>query len=247
MTDLQFLNLDSMNSSKPATPFNTTWTLSNPLRQVKNIYIKSIELPINFLNVRNGTNTISLTYNNVVNTITLTSNQYTDINTLLTDINTNFTSNSINLAFSLNTNGYVTLNYTSGTQYYYQFQTTPLLNILGYTKNQLISRSNSLPSTATLLYNLNYDNYISLYLQNIPHNSKSVNQLCSFKIPLNAVNGVVYFNAENINFTQYITITDKNFVVDKISIAVYDKFGNTLNSSYDYSLTLAFDSYCDNC
>ena len=247
MTELHFLNLDSMYSISPSTPFNTTWTLSNPLRQVKNIYIKSIELPVNFLNIRSGTNALLFKSKGVNYAITISPKQYTDIGTLLNQINSLLAFQNFKLQFIMD-NGYVTLYPTSSIVTSYKFQNTPLLNILGFSKNQLVNVDTSLlPIPANLTYNLNYDNYISLYLQNIPHNANSVNQLCSYKIPLNAVNGVVFFNAENINFSQYITITDKNFVVDKISVVVFDKFGNQLNSTYDYSMTLAFDFYCDNC
>ena len=55
MDDLEFLNLDTVYSQN-INPFNALFTLSNPFRKVKNIYLKSIELPIAFNNIRENFN-----------------------------------------------------------------------------------------------------------------------------------------------------------------------------------------------
>ena len=48
--------------------YDCTFTLSNPLRNVQRIYLKSIELPISFNNIRasNGTNFLSSLYTAMV-------------------------------------------------------------------------------------------------------------------------------------------------------------------------------------
>jgi hypothetical protein len=249
---MEFINLDT-NYSTTTDSFNANFNLSNPLRKVEKIYLKSVELPIGFTNVRTNFNSfvisISTTATNSVyvnTTITLTNKNYTDINSLLTDINTLLTARNINLSFQLNSNNLIQIVKT-GTINRYYFTTSNLLNIiLGFTTSTALSAVNTTGATITAIRqpNLNFDNYISLFIKNIPHNSSSSNQLISFKIPLNSSGNIVYFNSENISFSQYITITDQNLVVDKLSIVVYDRFGNQLtNNGFDYSLTVGFSFY----
>ena len=148
--------------------------------------------------------------------------------------------------FELNSDNLVQI-VKKGTIYRYYFTTSNLLNIiLGFTSSTTLSAVNTTGTTLTAIRqpNLNFDNYISLFIKNIPHNSSSSNQLISFKIPLNGSGNIVYFNSENISFSQYITITDQNLVVDKLQIVVYDRFGNQLtNNGFDYSLTVGFSFY----
>jgi hypothetical protein len=179
-------------------------------------------------------------------TITLSNKNYTDIDSLLTDINMLLASRSINLSFELNSSNLVQIVKTRTINRYY-FITSNLLNIiLGFTSSTALSAVNTTGAILTAIRqpNLNFDNYISLFIKNIPHNSSSSNQLISFKIPLNGSGNIIYFNSENISFSQYITITDQNLVVDKLQIVVYDRFGNQLtNNGFDYSLTVGFSFY----
>ena len=55
MHNIQFLNFDT-NLITTSTPFDCQFILSDPLRRIKRIYLKSVELPINFLNVRTNFN-----------------------------------------------------------------------------------------------------------------------------------------------------------------------------------------------
>jgi hypothetical protein len=251
---MEFINLDT-HYSTTTDSFNANFNLSNPLRKVEKIYLKSVELPIGFTNVRTNFNSFVISISNTSygstytsTTITLTNKNYTDINSLLTDINTLLTSSNINLSFELNSDNLVQIVKT-GTINKYYFTTSNLLNIiLGFTSSTTLSTIIFTTSTVTITAirqpNLNFDNYISLFIKNIPHNSSSSNQLISFKIPLNGSGNIVYFNSENISFSQYITITDQNLVVDKLSIVVYDRFGNQLtNNGFDYSLTVGFSFY----
>jgi hypothetical protein len=248
---MEFINLDT-HYSTTTDSFNANFNLSNPLRKVEKIYLKSVELPIGFTNVRTNFNSFVITISNASgnnytsSTITLTNTNYTDIASLLTDINTLLASRSINLSFELNSSNLVQIVKT-GTINRYFFTTSNLLNIiLGFTSSTALSAINTTGTTLTAIRqpNLNFDNYISLFIKNIPHNSSSSNQLISFKIPLNGSGNIVYFNSENISFSQYITITDQNLVVDKLQIVVYDRFGNQLtNNGFDYSLTVGFSFY----
>ena len=251
MDDLEFLNLDTVYSQN-VNPFNALFTLPNPFRKVKNIYLKSIELPLAFNNVRDNINFFTINTRLVVGeaytraTIQLANKYYTDINTLLSDINTQLANNNLSAITFQISNNIVSISNPINYQYYFSSVTKLLGTILGFDSSTLpISAGGATyyNSTASRVYNLNYDNYISLYLTNIPHNSKSANLLSSFKIPLNSSGNIIYFNSENISFSQYITITDQNFVVDKLQIVVYDRFGNNIFNAFDYSMTLAFSFY----
>ena len=60
-------------------------------------------------------------------------------------------------------------------------------------------------------YNLNYDNYLNMYIYNVPNPGVQANtNLCTFKIPLNASNGVVYYLSENTGFSQYVDFSISN-------------------------------------
>ena len=84
-----------------------------------------------------------------------------------------------------------------------------------------------------------------MYIVNIPYKSTSaLNQLVSFKIPLNAVGNTIYYMAENMSFSQYITITDSNFVLNSLRIQIYDRFGKIIKSNeLDYTFHLLFSVF----
>ena len=166
--------------------YDCTFTLSNPLRNVQRLYLKSIEMPISFNNIRsaNGTNTFQITVLNTIYIITIDENNYTSITTLLNDINTKLHLVLPNITFGLNMKNKVIITmtgYSSNTTI--QFTKSRLLNIiLGFTSLSYINNI-----TAENNYLLAYDNYISMFIQDIPVKSSSfTTQLISFKIPLNA-------------------------------------------------------------
>ena len=62
---IQEYNFDTINSNYNSVyndPYNTSFTLQEPLHNIKKVYLKSIEMPINFTNVRDNStlNKISL-------------------------------------------------------------------------------------------------------------------------------------------------------------------------------------------
>ena len=67
----------------------------------------------------------------------------------------------------------------------------------------------------------------------------------TFKIPLNnTINNIIYFNdtAEH----QTIFFSDNNsFILDKLDIKIFDRYGYSLFGYYDYTLTLLIE-YEDN-
>ena len=85
----------------------------------------------------------------------------------------------------------------------------------------------------TSTYNLNPDNYISMY---IPQLSGCVLNMAglntTFKIPLNCVFGTTYYLQDHQNFKQIIEIRDKNIILNNLTIIMYDRFGNDIDNIY---------------
>jgi hypothetical protein len=114
-----------------------------------------------------------------------------------------------------------------------------ILGFLGLNETNYISGSTL---TATNRYNLNVDNYLNMIIYNFPTTTQNANNLyCSFKIPLNSVNGTIYYAFNNSTYDQYIENTNDNFILDKLLIKITDRYGNTINGSHDYSFTLEFE------
>ena len=98
-----------------------------------------------------------------------------------------------------------------------------------------------LASTST--YNLNPDNYISLY---IPQFAGCVSDMSgintTFKIPLNCIYGMTYFFQKNLNFEQELEIRDSGMILNEINITVLDRYGKNIeNNGLDYSLSLLIE------
>ena len=96
---LEFYHFDSTDCWNPSsltelfdsnhqTPFNLTFTLPQQINHLKKIYLKSIEIPVGFNNIRpeNNSNTLTISSNKILCTITLISDNY-NINSLITAIN----------------------------------------------------------------------------------------------------------------------------------------------------------------
>ncbi len=104
--------------------YNMDFKLPTPLLNVKSVYLNTLELPIAFPNVRanSNLNTIILSANsNLSNpfTISLVHKNYTDINTLLVDLNNSAVSlyPSVNVYFSLSQTGYVKITSTTSSTF----------------------------------------------------------------------------------------------------------------------------------
>ena len=240
--DLDFLHFDSIyGTTNPPNnePYDTTFTLSNPIKNIKRIYLKSIELPIGFYNIRasNTTSTISLVIGGVVSSITLADAYYSSIGSLITALNSAFTALSLanNPVFSVNANR---VSITLTTSASLSFVNTNLSRfVLGL---QGIWASGTV-FTGIYNYLLAYDNYIAVNFINIPTKSTSYNnQQITFKVPLNAVSNMVYFEADNQSFTQFIEILDIHYVMTNLRVAIYDRWGYRINSNgLDYTMSLA--------
>ena len=78
-------------------------------------------------------------------------------------------------------------------------------SIMGFLPKQASTVSGII--TATSLYQIFTDTYISLYLSNIPHTNTNFSfKFCSFKIPITSGIQTILFSGESRDFAQYITV-----------------------------------------
>ena len=179
------------------------------------------------------------TYTNISISCVIKNQSYIDIATLLSTINTAVAtaiSSYIGLTFTLslsssnvilNTNA-ISLSFSSGIL---------LNNMLGLSSTDVLS-SNQISFSNN--YNLNPDSFISLYISNLPISSNHASgRNNTFKIPLNATSGHIVFFHSSSGFIQPRTINDDNFVLEKLNIIMYDRWGYPINGAGgDFSLTL---------
>jgi hypothetical protein len=228
-------------------PFDTTFNLQYPLRKVKKIYLKSFEIPIDFTNIRNGLNTFSILYNSVVYTKTLSDKNYISITTLCNDLNTLFTNciSNITILFSSNSNtNLISISLTGSSPLTFTIVPTNLSNhILGFKKSSNLQNLNTYTITGSNPFLLSVDNYIVMNFPKLAFdNNNNSHKLCNFKIPLNASNGMVYFENEFSNLSQHIINTDNSLIISSLKIQILDRFNNILTqSNSDFSFTLGFE------
>jgi hypothetical protein len=92
-------------------------------------------------------------------------------------------------------------------------------------------------------FNLNVDNYISMYIPNI----NALNANCSgmystFRVPLNTVANLVYYYAPGFSYEQWVEIRDSGFKLSQLQVILYDRFGKNLQPyGLDYSYTLKIE------
>jgi len=243
--DLEYLHFDSINSTyNNLDCYDTTYYLNDSLRNINRIYLKSIELPIGFNNIRfnNGSSILTLIINSISYTKTISDYMSTSINDLCAALTTAFNTLPIIPTFTASlTTQKITISLASSTTI---IITGGVLaqNILGFTSGQTIS---GLSIVSTNNFNLAIDNFISLFIMNVPYKTtSSQTQLISFKVPLNAIGNTVYYMADNMSFSQYITISDPNFVLTCLRIQIYDRFGKIIKSNgLDYTMTLAIQRF----
>lgn len=224
-------------------PYNARYPLMTPLRSPKMIQLKALEMPINFYNIRNsGTLNKLILYTNLGNTYTamIPAGNYTTIAGLLTVINSQVASLNIagtTVTFAVSGNK-INISATSSTITSLTIKDTNLSKyVLGF-RNVTFS---GLSTTGAVDYVLNVENYINMYLYNISsdNTSSSGSLYCSFKIPLNAGYGMIYYSAENTSFRQYLNTSNSIQDVPSLQVIMYDRFGEMIiNNNTDYSFTL---------
>ena len=242
-------HFDTIDSYYEKTPLNNSvFNFQYPIKNIKKIYLKNIQLSIDWTNIRENLNEFKIVYNNVIYTQTLTTKNYTSITQLINDLNGKFLNvlpNNIIVLFSLNTiNNCIDLKLTGSTPLTFSIFNTNFSDyILGFKFSSSNQTGNNYTISALNQYLLNSDNYIIMNLINISGDNNNVSQkLCNFKIPLNASNSMVYFDNEFSNLSQFIYNTDKSLILNSLKIQIIDRFNNVFNNyNNDFSFTLGFD------
>lgn len=172
----QFLHFDSANATYltnltdttmcPANPYLAKYAMNQTFPHIKKVYLKSIELPIGFTNVRCGsTDTLKFTLNGTSYSVVLTEKNYSTITALITDINTACVGKVSNvvITFSVSTSLFnpsrllITFTGSTATTSFSIIDTNLSKYLLGFrgSSDTLVS---SVYSASTANFNLNFDN-----------------------------------------------------------------------------------------
>jgi hypothetical protein len=247
MREYDILHFDTNDNNSTFTtwnPYDTSFKLNSAYKNIKRITLKSLEMPIVFTNIRtdNTSNIINMRIGSNTYNITLDNKNYTSIQTLITDINNALsligTSTDRPIFSAVGT--FIRISVPSP-NLIFLFDSLLANAVLGFPKGYYnYNRGNVSYIQGTYCYNLNYDNFVALYL-NIPStNTSSTNHLVSYKIPLNAVQGMVFYLGQNNSFEQSIIISDQNYVLTSLRIQVFDRYGYAITQGVDYTFSLGF-------
>lgn len=258
-TKTQLLHFDSLyatyltdsNSStgNTSTPYRAQYFMNQSFRRLKRVYLKSVEIPVGFSNVRTGsTATLTMLINGTSYSVVLAEKNYTAVATLVSDLNVACLSlvSGVTITFGLTSSTstpsrlQITL---TGVSSFSIVDTNLSKYILGFraARDSLVS---GLYAASSSNYNLNIDNYILLHIPSLNGmNASMMGPLQStFKVPLNSVTNQVYYYFENSSFKQYVDISDPNLVLSNLVVYVVDRFGNSLSpNGLDYSFTLGLE------
>ena len=93
---------------------------------------------------------------------------------------------------------------------------------------------------AQIPYKLSIDDYVNLYIANTSNNNINTSKVnSSFKIPLNAVNNVLFFHEPSSN--NYVNCSFNT--LSYLDVYIYDRLGYSLNSNgtdFSFSLEIQF-------
>jgi hypothetical protein len=224
-----YFNWDSLNRTIASDdPFQCSVKLQRPLTKIKRIGLKSAEIPINFYNIWSPYNIFQITISTGTTlAITPTEGIYT-IASFVTELQSKLQTIGNSLTYSVTYSTLTNKLTISNPNVQFRFTTgaiTTLNTLLGFTTSS--SYANSV--TATYPYILNLDHYITIFIDYIPTNYINQQPL-TFKIPLDALNGVVFYSLENSQFSQVLEITDPNFSLTEFKVRVMDRYGNLINT-----------------
>ena len=110
------------------------------------------------------------------------------------------------------------------------------------------------PLTQTIFFSntfiLPQETHLIAHIQNLKtHNSNASALPSTFKIPLYANRnisdtGEAIYYFQDVNFYQKLEISDKSTVLDQITISIYDRYNNPLQTAErDFAFTLEFELY----
>ena len=256
MTQKRIINFDTIYSSKiDSNAFNTTFQLSEILRNVSKITLKSVEIPISNYNIRAPYSSISVKYNNIFFNYVLANKTYTDITLFLADLNTLISGMQSSMlstesfpVFSLSTtqlNKLVVKTTLSASSSLYIYSTGLISYYLGginltADSKTLVSGSLYLHTFNLLsVYNLCFDTYYSMVISNLDNQTSNNNNYpCHFKLIVNAQNNSIYFSGESNSFIQSLELNNKTLT--SLNIEIRDRYNNVIVNELNYSFTLEF-------
>lgn len=216
--------------------------LNHNLSNIQSIQLSSMELPITFLNVREGLNTLRFTYNDVPYDLIIQPNQYMIIDDLITELNSKLiivlNNASINLRFDINPLfiGKLIISTTIKTnKFSFSFASILANSILGISitdtnLNGVLLCSNN--------YNLNIDNYINMVISELPSRYNSNNMIaCTFRVPLtNTYNQIMFYGG----YIPQDYICKPFLSLNTMQILFYDRFGLAVSFSSNISFSLTY-------
>ena len=261
----QFAHFDSNNAQYTLTQNNTTGNNSNPynakflmnqsFNRIQRVYLKSLELPQGFSNIRTGaTDTLKFILNGTSYKVTLAEKYYNTISSLVSDLNTACVGvvSGVTITFSItvsSTTPYrLQIAFSGGTttSSFAIIDTNLSKYALGFraAKDTLLG---GVYAATYSNYNLSFDNYITMYIPSLNGmNANMGSAQGTFKIPLNSATNQVYYYFESTSFSQFVDITDKSLVLSSLQVTLYDRFGCNLNPmGLDYSFSLAIELWRD--
>jgi len=231
------LNIDTASLENKVTkmggnPFQCTYIFSNMKRRLSYVSLKNAQIPVCFYNVRAPYNTIRLNST----TYTLTPGNYT-LTTIISGLNAISGMSSVG-TFSVNTITNKIVFTAVGTVTFVPSTSPPdLCFILGFT-----AQTGTGAITATNCYNMLFDPYIRIHVENLNIASTDTS-VCTFKVPVNVVQGGIIFWNENAHNTQEAVVASTTGNVDRLNIRVIDRFGNIIsNNGADWSFTIEIKS-----
>jgi len=251
----QLLHLDSIDGIQNYDPilksyhsYNTNILINKPISNIKEISLKSIEMPLFFNNIRSSNNSnifsFEFTFGNIISiSCSIPETNYISINSLLDALNISIATQleiyvDVSVVLTSTDNYYITL--THNLSYLKLTKNILTNNILGFKSDTY----NTQTITTTNFYCLNIDNYINLYITNLNSGSdtNANGRLLTFKIILPQVNGNILFLGESNTFIQTISITDPYFVLNSLNIIILDRFGFPINGgNANFSFTLGIN------
>jgi hypothetical protein len=225
-------------------PFQCQVLLGNRHRTFQMTALKNAQIPIGFYNVRAPYNTITM--NGVV--YTMTPGNYSST-TYLAALNAATSSagamsalgtwsfiSATNQTQFLSSSGSVTITFPTGLTY------PTLATLLGFVPQTTPTTSVGTSFVSTYSYILNFDHYISIWIENLGTSSLEPAQI-TYKLPVNVASGSILHWAENTQNEQVICVTDSAARVDRLNITVLDRYGQPLNNNgLDWSFTLEVKS-----
>ena len=212
-------------------PFQSTIILGNRHRAIRKASLKDAQIPVGFYNIRAPYNTVTL--NSI--TYTVPPGNY-NITTLLNALNAQVT-NAIGVFSQNSVTNQIQFVSNSGTV---TFTVLPLTlgAFLGFTSGQ-----SGTSITSTNSYIINFDTYISIWIQNFGTSSLDGQQI-TYKVPNTVGSAGIIQYTEGGNWKQELEVTDRSNRVDRLIVTVLDRFGNILNNNgLDWSFTLEVESW----